>query len=92
MILGHTVPAVREAEAPLLAAGEPLMLRAARALAGHVGAWCGAAPRSAPPRGVGRAGAGGAGGVGRPAPAGRNPARWRASAREAATAGARTAG
>lgn len=36
MISGHTAAAVRAAEAPLLAAGEPLMLRAARALADHV--------------------------------------------------------
>lgn len=64
MILGHTVPAVREAEAPLLAAGEPLMLRAARALAGHVGARCGAAPGSAPQRLLVLAGAGSNGGDG----------------------------
>ena len=36
MISGHTAAAVRAAETPLLAAGEPLMLRAARALADHV--------------------------------------------------------
>lgn len=37
MIRGDTAQAIRDAEAPLLAAGEPLMLRAARALADHVG-------------------------------------------------------
>ncbi|AXK45744.1 NAD(P)H-hydrate dehydratase [Brachybacterium saurashtrense] len=36
MIRGHTARAVREAEAPLLAAGQTLMLRAARALADRV--------------------------------------------------------
>ena len=36
MLRGVSAEAVRAAEAPLLAAGEPLMLRAARALADHV--------------------------------------------------------
>lgn len=36
MIRGYSAEAVRAAEAPLLDAGEPLMLRAAHALAGHV--------------------------------------------------------
>ncbi|MGP9538917.1 bifunctional ADP-dependent NAD(P)H-hydrate dehydratase/NAD(P)H-hydrate epimerase [Brachybacterium sp. AOP43-C2-M15] len=36
MIRGYGADAVRTAEEPLLAAGEPLMLRAARALADHV--------------------------------------------------------
>lgn len=36
MIRGYSAEQVRAAEAPLLAAGEPLMLRAARALADHV--------------------------------------------------------
>ena len=38
MIRGYEAQAVREAEAPLLEAGEPLMHRAARALADHVAA------------------------------------------------------
>lgn len=36
MIRGYSAQAVRDAEAPLLAAGEPLMHRAAQALAAHV--------------------------------------------------------
>ncbi|WP_422115304.1 NAD(P)H-hydrate dehydratase [Brachybacterium sp. UNK5269] len=36
MIRGDTAQAIRDAEAPLLRAGEPLMRRAARALADHV--------------------------------------------------------
>ena len=36
MLRGVSAEAVRAAEAPLLAAGEPLMLRAARSLADHV--------------------------------------------------------
>ncbi|MGP9580790.1 MULTISPECIES: NAD(P)H-hydrate dehydratase [unclassified Brachybacterium] len=66
MICGHTAAAVRAAEAPLLAAGEPLMLRAARALAGHVAARLGAPDTSSPdvPRVLVLVGAGANGGDG----------------------------
>lgn len=54
MISGYTAAAVRAAEAPLLSAGEPLMLRAARALADHVAARLDqASRRSADDRGPG---------------------------------------
>lgn len=43
MIRGYSAQAVRDAEAPLLAAGEPLMHRAAQALADHVAHRLGAA-------------------------------------------------
>lgn len=66
MIRGHTAAAVRAAEAPLLAAGEPLMLRAARALADHVAARADTADGRGPgaPRVLVLAGAGANGGDG----------------------------
>lgn len=73
MIRAYDAQTVRDAESPLLAAGEPLMLRAARALADHVSARLdtsdgrpatGSATGSAPPRVLVLAGAGANGGDG----------------------------
>lgn len=70
MIHGYAAEAVREAEAPLLAAGEPLMLRAAQALAEHVAARLRTTARpgtdraDSPPRVLVLAGAGANGGDG----------------------------
>lgn len=64
MIRGYDAQAVRDAEAPLLAAGEPLMLRAARALADHVVARFGTEHGSASRRVLVLAGAGANGGDG----------------------------
>ncbi|WP_316249038.1 NAD(P)H-hydrate epimerase [Brachybacterium sp. Z12] len=77
MIRAYDAQTVRDAESPLLAAGEPLMLRAARALADHVSArldtsdgrtgsttGTGSATGTAPPQVLVLAGAGANGGDG----------------------------